>query len=99
MSLDLESRLQAIWDKYTTQRLAERHALETAKRAQEDLNEFNNKRAAAGLQPVSEHYGSGQFHSLLNHAQIVYPSIPPPRTWREDMSDAMLACIHAHFDK
>jgi len=92
--MSLESELHTIWQKYEPMRQSERDAAETARKARQDIIEFNRKRAEKGLPPVSEERDhSSVLDSLSN--QILWPA---PKTWRDEMDAAILVAVKKHFD-
>jgi hypothetical protein len=92
--MSLEQELKSIWDKYETQRAAERDAAKTRADAERELAELNAKRIKAGLETASVY----QDHTRMLQAQPVWIGTNgQQKTWRSEMESEMMVAIRKAF--
>jgi hypothetical protein len=92
--MSLEQELKPIWDKYETQRAAERDAAKTRADAERELAELNAKRIKAGLETA----GVYQDHTRMLQSQAVWIGTNGvQKTWRSEMESEMMVAVRKTF--
>jgi septation ring formation regulator EzrA len=92
--MGLEQELKTIWDKYETQRAAERDAAKTRADAERELAELNARRIKAGLETASVY----QSYALGLQSQAAWIGTNGvQKTWRSEMESEMMVAIRKAF--